>query len=293
MPAEFDFVDWILARQRAAGVPLVGDDLATLNAAGEQTFAIGADQLLEGVHFDLATADLFDVGRKAMNRNLSDCAALAALPAAAVVTLALPRGFGIEKAQRLYEGLEAAGAAFDCPIVGGDTGSWSGPLAISVAIIGRMAGVAPVTRAGARPGDGIFVTGPLGGSIIGRHLTFSPRVREARALVARHVITSMIDLSDGLSRDLAHVCQLGNVGARLDAEHIPIHADVARLSASDWTALDHALHDGEDYELLFSSPAATIDGALRIGVITTTHGINIKTDAGVLPLPHRGWQHAL
>jgi thiamine-monophosphate kinase len=126
---------------------------------------------------------------------------MACLPAAALATVALPRGFSLDHAKELYLGLEAAGEAFDCPIVGGDTASWDGKLVVTVTILGRSAGVQPITRSGAKVGDGIFVTGPLGGSILGRQLTFTPRIAMGRQLAS--VATAMIDLSDGLSRPAA------------------------------------------------------------------------------------------
>ena len=180
-----------------------GDDLAALRfVAVDGLILVGVDQILDGVHFDARLHAPERIGRKAMNRNLSDCAAMACLPTAANVSLALPRGLPMEWTKRLYEGTEAAGLAFDCPIVGGDTGVWDGPLAVTVSIIGRAGDAVgktavPVRRSGAKPGDRVYVTGPLGGSILGRHLDFVPRVREARELVAGHRISAMIDLSDG------------------------------------------------------------------------------------------------
>ncbi|MEM6315828.1 MAG: thiamine-phosphate kinase, partial [Planctomycetota bacterium] len=218
--------------------------------------------------------------RKAMNRNLSDVAAMAALPHAAIVTAALPRGFGIENAKQLYLGIEAAGAVFDCPIVGGDTGSWPGPLAVSVAILADPAGVTPVRRHDARPGDGLFVTGRLGDSFAsGRHLTFTPRIREARRLVRTSDITAMMDLSDGLARDLPRLCTASGVGADLDSAAIPCH-----------TTVDAALGDGEDYELLLAA-SGTVDPALatRIGTVTAEPGVRIDGK----PLPTGGWEHRL
>src|SRR5690606_28197013 len=123
----------------------------------------------------------------------------------------------------------------------------------TVTILGRSAGIDPITRAGARPGDGIYVTGPLGGSILSRHMTFEPRITLARALAATGQVTAMIDLSDGLSRDLPHICRASAVGAIVEATRIPIHTDAATLAAQDGVAaLEHALHDGEDHELLLT-----------------------------------------
>src|SRR5690349_21067795 len=183
MPGEFDFIQWLRAQQRSSSfVPVpAGDDMAVLNWPAERLL-VGVDQVLDGVHFDSSVHSARQIGAKVMNRNLSDCAAMACLPAAAVVSAALPKGAGVEYAKELYLGMKGAGERFGCQIVGGDTGSWSGKLALSLTILGRSAGVAPITRGGAKPGDFLFVTGPLGGSIRGRHMTFTPRIDEARAL---------------------------------------------------------------------------------------------------------------
>lgn len=275
-------------------VPIhIGDDLAALVPPhGDELLLAGADQVLEGVHFDLSTATLRDVGRKAMNRNLSDCAAMACVPIAALATLAMPRGRGLDAAE-LIAGLREAAGVFRCPLVGGDTGSWDGPLAISVTILGRSAGLSPVTRGGARAGDRLYVTGPLGGSILGRHLRFTPRVDLAIELAARFEIHAMLDLSDGLSRDLPRVCQASNVGATLDAARIPIHDDARQINDSR-PALEHALHDGEDYELLFASPLA-IDHprVIEIGQIIEGSGVWLRDGDSAWPLETLGWEHRL
>jgi len=184
MSAESDFLAWISAQQAQSDLVRVaaGDDLAVLNWPAGDLLLVGADQVLDGVHFDSTKHTPREIGRKAMNRNLSDCAAMACLPAAAIATVALPRGVGMEYAKELYLGLREAGEVFACPIVGGDTGSWQGKLALSVSILGRADGIAPITRSGAKAGDGIYVTGPLGGSILGRHMRFIPRVNEDTAM---------------------------------------------------------------------------------------------------------------
>ena len=143
-----------------------------------------------------------------MNRNLSDCAAMACLPAAAVATVALPRGAGLEYAKELYLGLRDAADPYYCSIVGGDTATWDGKLVVTVSILGRSGGITPVKRSGAKVGDGIFVTGPLGGSLLGRHMTFEPRVFLAREIAKKNRAHAMIDISDGLSRDIAHICEI-------------------------------------------------------------------------------------
>src|SRR5262249_50229366 len=159
------------------------------------------DMLLEGSCFLLDEAGPRGVGRKAMAVNLSDIAAMAGQPVAAVVSVGLPRRGGRRLAEELYLGLREVADAFDTAIVGGDTNSWDGPLVINVALFGEPGPCGQVLRSGARPGDLLFVTGPLGGSILGKHLDFTPRVREALTLAATVHLHAMIDVSDGLSAD--------------------------------------------------------------------------------------------
>ncbi|HEV7298908.1 MAG TPA: thiamine-phosphate kinase [Tepidisphaeraceae bacterium] len=296
MAGEFDFIQWISTQQRPdRRVPVpIGDDLAAVVWDGSDLLLVGVDQVLDGRHFDAKRHLPAQIGRKAMNRNLSDCAAMAALPAYAVTTLALPADASIDYARALYTGMRDAAAEFGCEIVGGDTGSWNGPLAITVTILGRSAGVAPVTRGGASPGDFLYVTGPLGGSIGGRHLTFSPRVALARELATRFRITSMIDISDGLSRDLGHLCAQSRCGAVVDAAAVPVHDDVRSLTFSDRSPLEHALHDGEDHELLFTSPdSVPPELAIRIGQVTEGRERVLQDGDLLRPLETRGWEHRL
>lgn len=295
MPGEFDFIQWIRSQQRphslvSAGV---GDDLAVLNWPAGDLLLVGADQVLNGVHFDSKIHSPRAIGQKVMNRNLSDCAAMACLPAAAVATVALPRGVGEDYAKELYLGMKEAGDPFDCLIVGGDTASWPGKLAMTLTILGRSAGIQPVTRRGAKPGDRIYVTGPLGGSLAGRHMAFEPRVKLARELAAACRITAMIDLSDGLSRDLRHICRQSAVGAIIDARALPLHPDINHMKRADWTAAEHAVHDGEDYELLFTSRACDHPAAIPIGQITAEQEIRWTTASGTTPLIPKGWEYSL
>lgn len=297
MAGEFDFIEWIRA-QRATHVPAEfvqvppGDDLAVLKWTADDLLLVGVDQVLDGVHFDASHHTPRQIGRKAMNRNLSDCAAMGCLPAAAVATVALPKNASMEYAKELYLGLREAANPYFCPVVGGDTGSWGGKLVVTVTILGRSGGVKPVTRDGARVGDGIYVTGPLGGSILGRHMTFEPRVHLGRQ-VARFA-TSMIDLSDGLSRDVRHICRASGVGAIIEAAAVPTHDDAIEMRRDGHSPLEHALHDGEDYELLFTAPqyAAGELGTL-IGVITAELGVWLQTAGTSEPLEPKGWEHSL
>ena len=301
MPGEFDFIHWLRQQQTASPlVPLpAGDDMAAIDWPAGELLLVAVDQVLDGVHFDSAIHPPCDIGRKVMNRNLSDCAAMACLPAAALISLALPRGVGSDYAKEIYLGIQAAGDVFRCAIVGGDTGSWDGKLAVSVTILGRAAGVRPVRRGGARVGDTLYVSGPLGGSILGRHMTFMPRIDLARQLAARTDIHAMIDLSDGLSRDAGHIADESGVAVVIDAARVPIHADAVALASRDGRpAIEHALHDGEDHELFAALPpeaeAAAIDlGMIPIGEVIEGEGVWLRSDGRREALTPRGWEHVL
>jgi thiamine-monophosphate kinase len=297
MSSEFDLINWIRSQQKPSALAPVpaGDDLAVLKWPANDLLLVGVDQVLDGVHFDSVKHPPHAIGRKVMNRNLSDCAAMACLPAAAVVTVALPRtNFTLESAQELYLGLRDAADPFACEIVGGDTAAWDGKLVVTVAILGRASGIEPVTRAGATAGDHVYVTGPLGGSLLrDRHMTFLPRVQLARELAGEHRVSAMIDISDGLSRDLRHICDESGVGALIDGATVPIHEDARIMSRNDGRPpLEHALHDGEDHELLFTSSAAVPSNlATEIGRVTETPAMYLFHDGRRQPLEPKGWEH--
>ncbi len=256
---ELEFVDWLVQRSRShEAVELgIGDDMAVVRIGGGRLL-VSCDLLLDGVHFDSKKHALRGIGRKALACSLSDCAAMAANPVAAVVSVALPGNMPLSEAKAVFEGLFAFAEEFQIAIVGGDTTRWPQPLAIDVAIVAEpYPKLAPVTRSGARAGDRLFVTGPLGGSILGHHLEFIPRISEARCLAEQlqDRLHAMMDISDGLSLDLWRMCQASGVGAELDEAMLSaVISDAARELAEEdgRTALEHALTDGEDFELLLA-----------------------------------------
>jgi len=142
MPGEFDFINWIRAQQSKSDLVQLpaGDDLAVLKWPADELLLVGVDQVLDGVHFDSGVHSPRAIGRKVMNRNLSDCAAMACLPAAAVAAVALPKGSDLQYARELYLGLKEAADPFNCAVIGGDTATWDGKLALTVTILGRSAG---------------------------------------------------------------------------------------------------------------------------------------------------------
>ena len=237
--------------------------------------------------------------------NLSDLAAMAARPSAAVVALALPREGAYELAVELYEGLLPLAERYDMPIAGGDLQTWNGPLVISVTVLGQVTGPGPLLRSGARPGDKIVVSGAFGGSLLGKHLDFEPRVEEALVLNDRYRLHAGMDVSDGLSLDLSRLAQESGCGAVLDLLRVPISSDAERSAASNavgLTPLEHALSDGEDFELLLAVPADEAARLCReqpldvplteIGEFIAEPGLWSRGNHGALePLTPRGYLH--
>jgi thiamine-monophosphate kinase len=304
---ERELISWL--REHLPPHPLLrlglGDDAAVLRMGDVDECVITVDMLNDQVDFDLSTVDPRRAGRKALAANLSDLAAMAAKPLAAVVALALPRQGALELAMAFYEGILPLAERYDLAIAGGDTNSWDCPLAISITLLGAVTSRGPLRRGGAQPGDRILVTGSFGGSILGRHLDFEPRVHEALELHARYDLHAGIDVSDGLSLDLAHVLEESGCGAVIDVDAVPIADDARRLAerlADGSAPLDHALSDGEDFELVLAVPADEANRLLRerplavpitdIGECVAAPGLWQIDRSGVRrPLPPRGWQH--
>ena len=300
---ELDFIEWIRSQggMDSRAVPVgPGDDMAVV-ACGSEKVLVTVDQVLDGVHFVLSAHGPRAAGRKAMARSLSDVAAMAAVPLGAVASVALPKGFARADAEAIYHGMRSAADAFGCPVVGGDVGTWTGALAVSVTVFARPSAVKPVLRSGAKAGDAVCVTGQLGGAWHGRrHLEFTPRINEAIALAGRCELHAMIDVSDGLAADLAHLCEASGVGAVIQAADVPIHED-ARAHCPD-DPLKAALYDGEDYELLFALSAAQADkliakrpggiAVIRIGEIVAEGGLSLVDAQGARePIQPGGWEH--
>jgi thiamine-monophosphate kinase len=256
--------------------------------------------LLDGVHFNLNNTTLEQVGYKAMAVSLSDCAAMATIPVAAVVSVALPASFRLDELKQLHTGIVCAGDKFSCALIGGDITSWKSenPFAISVAMLSKKADNEPVKRDGAKIGDSICVTGFLGGTGFGKHLEFEPRIQEALKIARMVKINSMIDISDGLSSDLNRICRQSKVGAIIEADLIPISNDSKRTD----DPLEAALNEGEDFELLFTISQNDCEKLLkswdesvlisRIGVITETAKMQIKMPNGqISDLEVKGYEH--
>lgn len=300
MSDEIAYIRWI--RDQCRPRPPVevgpGDDAAVISADRGDPLLVTTDSVLDGVDFKLSEAGPRLAGRKAMAVSLSDIAAMGGRPTVAVATLAAARSTREEVLRDLFGGMKEVAEEFGAQIVGGDCSAWDGGLVITVTCLGQGR---PILRSGAVVGDAICVTGTLGGSILGKHLRFTPRVREAQELHRRYLIHSMIDISDGLARDLHHILEASGVGAEIDGAAIPISDDARKLSRK--TArdpLDHALGDGEDFELLFSLPEDEAQGlcegppeglqVTRIGKIVQK-GCSLNRAGKVTPLPPTGYVH--
>ena len=221
-----------------------GDDCAVVGA-GEELVLLKTDAVVAGIHF-LHDAKSTRVGWKAVARVLSDFAAMGGEPSELLITLALAPEVSVDWVDGLYRGMSSCLEQHGGVIVGGETTSLpqGTPTMISVAGKGRVDRANLVTRSGGRPGDEIYVTGRLGGSIHGKHLDFTPRLREAAWLVSNGGVTAMMDLSDGLAKDLPRLAQMSGVGFELDRDSLP---------CSEGSSPAEAISDGEDYELLLTS----------------------------------------
>lgn len=284
-----------------------GDDCAVLDLGipGKHVL-FKTDAVVEGIHFTRETPPE-KIGHKALARCLSDIAAMAGTPTAALITLALPKGFDPALVQAIYAGMNQLAARHHVAIVGGETTTNPERILISIALLGTVPSDQCVRRRGSQAGDAIFVTGTLGGSIAGRHLDFEPRLAEARWLAENFPPHAMIDLSDGLASDIRSLLEPQQLGAQLLATAIPISREAKLLAKENSSAkppLLAALTDGEDFELLFTVPpgvpvklldawkARFPDTPLTcIGKVLAKPGITLRDATGLKPMPTHGYVH--
>jgi thiamine-monophosphate kinase len=338
---EFPLIDRIariVSVERDDVIVGIGDDVAVLDAGagrpsvGEDWILAKVDSQVEGVHFLRDAITPRQLGRKALIINLSDIASVGGQPLYALVSLALPDDTEVAWVDELYYGLREEGDRFGVAVVGGNMARSEGGAFIDVFVLGRVHRERVLLRSGARPGDRVLVTGRLGDSAAGlqlvlhpgldleaaglapadremlldRHFTPTPRLREAQLIARVGTATAAIDLSDGLSSDLGHICDRSGVGARVWVGRLPMSPAARRVAAAcgkePWQL---AIEGGEDYELCFTAPAAEAESlAAAVERATDTPvsvvGEILLPDEGrwlVLedgregPLEARGWQH--
>jgi len=308
----------------------IGDDAAALCVSPGQSLLATADMLVEGVHFDLSTTDLSSLGWKSAAVNLSDIAAMGGTPRSCLVALAIPRRITVEAITEFYRGLNTLLGKHHVALVGGDTCGSKKDLVISITMLGEVPRRQILTRSGARPGDLIYVTGALGDSaaglelvrnadfgmqigkskkeqrrsaairkLINRHLRPVPRVEWGRKFALSGCVSAMIDVSDGLSSDLGHVCEQSGVGADIHGDWLPLSRSLKSAQGLSRDAVGYALSGGEDYELLFTVPPdrerkllkLRID-ATKIGVVTKGRALRLLNEQGrSRPLRASGYDH--
>lgn len=302
---EQSFVAW--AKMRALRLPQVklgiGDDAAVLEL-NRGDCVVTSDSLMDGVHFESEKVELSRVGAKLVNVNLSDLAAMAAEPVALFLSMCLPTGAARAAdamAAEIYEGVCDAAARHNVALAGGDTNCWNGPLVLHLTAVGETIDNHVWTRSGAQPEDYIVVTGPLGGSILGKHLDFQPRLDLARVLRAFDGIHAAMDISDGLSLDLLRMSDASHCGAILEFDSVPITAAAhQRAQETGKAAVEHALSDGEDFELLLAVKPERFealqelvgpDSAIRCGEFTSRTGLWTRTGGKLQQLTTSGYIH--
>jgi thiamine-monophosphate kinase len=326
---EFPLIDRvaeIVSVDRPDVVVGIGDDVAVLEGEGDEWLLAKVDIQVEGVHFVPGSISPRDLGRKALAINLSDIAAAGGRPYYALVSLALPAGTEVAWVEELYRGLRQEGDRYGVAVVGGNMARSPGAIVVDVFVLGRVQPEHLLLRSGAQPGDRVLVTGTLGDSAAGlalvqdpsiqldaagrehllaRHFTPTPRLPESTIIARRRQATAMIDLSDGLSSDVGHICQRSGVGVRLWAARLPISPAARQVAGAAGRPLwQLALEGGEDYELCFTAPPAAAEELAaaveeETGTLVTIIGEIlaeearwlVREDGTEVPLQARGWEH--
>ena len=325
---EFGFIDKLRESLKSNNPSVklgLGDDAAIFKPTPGQELVFTTDMLVEKKHFDFKFITPWQLGAKTMAVNLSDCAAMGAKPTVAVVSLGVPKDFPVASLEAFYDGMKSWGESFGAQIVGGDTVG-SDQFVVNIALIGEVESGRALRRSGAKAGDALFVTGTLGDSAAGlhalqnpaakgketaplliqRHLTPVPRFNTGRVLSTKKLASSAIDISDGLSSEIHHLCEESGVGAEIHEEAIPFSASLIHYcDENQLDPLKFALHGGEDYELLFTVPLAKISEVVRtlagetgvavkaIGrMVPKAKGITFITRKGqMVPLESKGFDH--
>ena len=317
MRGEFDFIENLRRRYDLAAV---GDDCAVLPQSGDLDLVITADLLVEDVDFRLEWTTPEMLGHKALAVSVSDIAAMGGLPKWSLTSIGVPEKlWNSEFIDRFYRGWHSIADALDVVLIGGDVSRTPDRFVVDSVVGGNVPKGKAIPRSRAKPGDAIFVTGNLGGAagglqllqrglrlddcadwqrrLIRRQLAPLPRVAEGSSLRKNGTASAMIDMSDGLSSDLHHLCEASGVGAEIDAAAVPIDDDLQQLTASREQQLDLALNGGEDFELIFTVPEKKIlaldsEHFFRIGTVTANVGIvELRTESETRILRPSGYRH--
>lgn len=334
---EFDLIRSLegrFARHAPGLIQGIGDDAAVIETSARTWWHVTTDLLAEGIHFDMKSAPLESIGYRAAMANLSDMAAMGAVPRYLLISLAIPKTLKRSHVHRLYTGLMRVCGRYDVALVGGDTSASKAGLFLSITLVGTTSGRRALFRHGAKAGDQIFVSGTLGDSLAGlrlltdstgsrsspkpnaplspahrqflirRHFRPTARISEGQWLNNSRLASAAIDVSDGLSGDLRHICHESRVGAEVTLDHIPISpACRAYGLATGVSPVQIALTGGEDYELLFTASAKNRglierqahSRGYRITCIGTIHparfGIQMTSEGGRRPMPTTSYEH--
>ena len=324
---EFALIDRLTARLPGRPDVLVaaGDDAAVLTPVENSLLVVTCDAQVEGRHFLPHIATPEEIGHKALAVNLSDIAAMGATPAWALVSLLLQPDCNVDLVEGIYSGMRQLASRFGVAIVGGNISATTGPLTIDVTAIGSVRREQVVRRKGARAGDAILVTGTLGAAGMAVHdalhpgdlpselrtelrqamVAPEPQCRAGIALDETGVVTSMLDISDGLAADLGHLCDASGSGAIVEAARIPVDIRVRAAGAAlSLDPMTFALYGGEDYQLLFTVPDIDVDTVLRALAKAEASAVVIGhmtsgpaelclrlPDGHVESLPRHGWDH--
>jgi thiamine-monophosphate kinase len=327
---EFPLIDriaQIIGTDRADIVVGIGDDVAVLAGDGDELLLATVDAQVEAVHFLRDVITPIQLGRRALAINLSDIAAMGGRATHGLVSLALPSDTAVEWVEDLYLGLREEGDRFGLVVVGGNMARSLQHIFVDVCVLGRVPREHLLLRSGAHPGDRVLVTGHLGGSAAGltlalnpdlavadadrellldQYLTPVPRLSEAAVIAPAGLATAMIDVSDGLSSDIGHICDRSQVGVRLWAEYLPVAPATRRVAERvDKAAWQLALEESDDYELCFTAPpeaAEELAQAVEVetGTPVSVVGEVLASDEGrwlvledgtEISLKARGWEH--
>ncbi|MBA2335117.1 MAG: thiamine-phosphate kinase [Pyrinomonadaceae bacterium] len=317
MRSEFDFINNLKSKY---SLGLIGDDCAVLPKNGKTDLVVTADLLVEDIDFRLDWTTPEFLGHKALAVSLSDIAAMGASPVWAMLSIGVPENvWKTDFIDRFYEGWFTLAKEFDVELVGGDVSRTPEKIVIDSIGGGEVAKGKAILRSGAKPGDSIFVTGKLGGAagglmlletgfryadssecrrqMIAKQLRPVPQITSGKYLLNNGIATAMIDLSDGLSSDLHHLCRASGVGARINVQDIPILPALSDINVAKDQMLAMAIHGGEDFELLFTAneknlSVPNLPAVQRIGEITENVGtIEIVNGKEISSLPSRGYRH--